>query len=203
MTPSPNRPGAGRLILCFGNPAREDDGIGPAIAERLEELSLAGVRVESNYQLCVEDALAAAESGLVVFVDAAESGPEPYSLERVQPREGADYTTHSLGPDQLLGLARLDFGRSPEAYLLAVRGYSFGWFVEGLTERAEANLEAALDFLVDFLRGSADGAPGLTRAHPKTHLGEQLNRAESSGGAPQREGDRAISGGDMARGGTG
>lgn len=157
------KPAAGSLVLCFGNPARADDGIGPAIADRLEALSLNGVAVESNYQLCVEDALIVAESALVVFVDAAVAGEEPFSFEPVLPRPGLDCTTHSLGPRQVLGLAEEVFGRSPESYLLAIRGYSFDMFKEGLTEVAEGNLEAALEFLADFFAYESRRGPERRR----------------------------------------
>jgi len=35
------------LVLGYGNPAREDDGLGPLIAERIGELGLAGVEVDN------------------------------------------------------------------------------------------------------------------------------------------------------------
>ena len=174
---------AGCLVLCFGNPAREDDGLGPAVAERLEKLKLESVAVESDYQLRVEDAPAVAESALLVFVDAAAAGEEPFSFSRVTPRPGLDYTTHSLGPGQLLGLAEEVFGRSPESYLLAIRGYSFDLFEEGLTERAQVNLEAASDFLADFLRRAAKaGAEGPGRSRRPSREAAGLGGDNAQGG---------------------
>ncbi|HUW42285.1 MAG TPA: hydrogenase maturation protease [Rectinemataceae bacterium] len=189
---------AGCLVLCFGNPAREDDGLGPAVADYLEKLELEAVAVESDYQLRVEDALAVAESALVVFVDAAAAGEEPFAFSRLEPRPGLDYTTHSLGPAQLLGLAEEVFGRSPESYLLAIRGYSFDLFEEGLTERAQVNLEAASGFLADFLRRAAKaGAEGQGRS-------QRLGRSRR----PSREAaelgrEAAGLGGENAEGGVG
>ena len=192
------RPAAGSLVLCFGNPARQDDGIGPGIADRLEalalaEVALAEVAVESSYQLCVEDALAVAESELVVFVDAAAEGEEPYSFERVVPRPGLDYTTHSLRPAQVLGLAEEIFGRSPESYLLAIRGYSFDMFEEGLTEKARVNLEAASEFLADFLRRSARTARRTAKAEAAGPCRSRL---------PGREREHASADGENAQGGA-
>lgn len=142
----------GILLLCYGNPAREDDGIGPALADRIERFSLAGVRVESSYQLCVEDAVGVAESRLVVFVDASVSGREPFSFQRIRPRSDDQFMSHSIEPGPLLGLTRDTLGRAPKSFLLTVRGYSFEMFKEGLTQRAEKNLDAALDFLIKLLR---------------------------------------------------
>lgn len=138
-------------ILCYGNPAREDDGLGPELALRLEKLSLDHVNVESNYQLMVEDAAIIADSKLVVFVDASLSGEEPFSFTQVAERPDAGYMSHSIDPGPLLALTRATFGRCPPAYALAIRGYSFEMFTEGLTGRASSNLSAAQSFLAAFL----------------------------------------------------
>jgi hydrogenase maturation protease len=140
------------LVLCYGNPAREDDGLGPAVAELLASSPVAGARVESNYQLLVEDAVAVSEASLVVFVDAAAAGPEPFEFRTIEPGETGGYMAHSIGPAQLLGLARELFGRSPAAYLLAIRGYSFEMFHEGLSRQASENLSRATEYLREFVR---------------------------------------------------
>jgi len=52
----------------------------------------------------------------------------------------------------VLALAAELFGKRPQARLLAVRGRDFS-VGEGLTARAEADLELALAFLASFLKG--------------------------------------------------
>jgi hypothetical protein len=47
----------------------------------------------------------------------------------------------------VLELARRLFGGEPEAYLLAVRGYAFNEFGEGLSAQARSNLARAVEFL--------------------------------------------------------
>jgi hypothetical protein len=50
----------------------------------------------------------------------------------------------------VLALCRELYGRTPQAWILAIRGYD--WDVgEGLSEGAERNLAAALDLLSDFI----------------------------------------------------
>jgi hypothetical protein len=44
------------------------------------------------------------------------------------------------------------YGKTPEAWVLAVRGHSFT-VGEGLTEKAGRNLDLALGFFRDFLKG--------------------------------------------------
>ena len=44
------------LLLGFGNPGRQDDGLGPALVQAIEEMEIPGVRAEADYQLNIEDA---------------------------------------------------------------------------------------------------------------------------------------------------
>jgi hydrogenase maturation protease len=143
LTPTP----ASVLIIGFGNPGRRDDGLGPAAAEMLEPLALPGVTVDSDYQLTVEDAAEAARHAYVLFIDADCTGPEPFALHRVRPGDSVSFSTHSVQPDGVLALARDLFQSTPAAYLLGIRGYAFNEFGEGLSERARANLAAAIDFI--------------------------------------------------------
>jgi len=146
------------LVIGYGNPGRLDDGLGPALAAELERLSPDGVTVEAGYQLSVEDAAAVAEHDVVVFADAAVEGAEPFAFERVTPSRGADFTSHSLEPRALAALAEDLFGSRAECWVLAVRGYEFDRFGEGLSGRARENLAQAVGFLTDFLRRRASAA---------------------------------------------
>ena len=78
-------------VLGIGNPAREDDGIGPAIIEAVDEKRLKDITVEANYQLTVEDAATVAEHDYVVFVDASVKDSEPFSFERVEPKRSDSF----------------------------------------------------------------------------------------------------------------
>lgn len=141
-------PGAARvLVIGYGNPGRLDDGLGPALAAALEELKLPGVTVEANYQLTVEDAREIAEHDVVVFADASLTGPAPFSFRRIEPKAGSHFSSHIVAPEAVLALAHELFGGKPEAYVLGIRGYAFDEFGESLSERARANLAAALEFL--------------------------------------------------------
>jgi hydrogenase maturation protease len=144
------------LLIGFGNPGRGDDGLGPALAEAVEGLSLPGVAVESDYQLAPEHAAAMLGCDLVIFADAALSGPEPYSFERLEPSQGVTFSSHSLGPREILGLAESISGGPVEGYLLAIRGYEFEPFTESLTARARRNLERALEHVVPILSGDTE-----------------------------------------------
>jgi hydrogenase maturation protease len=143
------------LLLGIGNPGRGDDGLGPAFAEKIETLRVPHLTVDSDYQLMVEDSAAAAEHDVVIIVDAAATGAEPFQLEPLVSSSHLEFSSHSVEPSGVLGLCEHVFGKKPEAYLLAIRGYEFDTLREGLSEHAAANLEAAIEFLTPLLHDPA------------------------------------------------
>ena len=142
------------LVLAVGNPSRGDDAIGPALAGRVEEARLPGVEVILEYQLQVENALDLVDRKRVIFVDAGTGTPAPFELTRVQPVAEFLHTSHALAPEAVLATYRRVTGNEPpEAWLLCVRGESFG-LGEGLSEGGAGNLEAAWLELIGRLRAS-------------------------------------------------
>ncbi len=138
------------LVIGYGNPGRLDDGLGPAVAAALDTERPLGVTVEADYQLTVEHAAMVAEHDVTILVDATVKGPDPFSFERVAATEGPSppsFSTHSVEPVELVGLARDLFGATGETWILAIRGWMFDEFGERLSPRATRNLEAALEFL--------------------------------------------------------
>ena len=139
------------LVIGFGNPGRLDDGLGPALAERIEALALPGVTVDANYHLTVEDAEAIARCDVVIFADAHTSVTEPFSLTPVTPAEHVSFSTHSLSPEAAVALARELFDATAEAYVLAIRGYEFNEFGQALSPAARENLDKAAAALASML----------------------------------------------------
>ncbi len=148
----PSRP---ILVYGYGNPGRQDDGLGPALVEQLEAWAQAekipGVAFDSNYQLNAEDALAVAESRAVVFVDAAKEGDAPFEFRPLAPQKEISFSTHAMPPESVLTLADELYGARPPAWLLAIRGES--WEPnEPPTAAARSHLAAAREFLQAWLR---------------------------------------------------
>ena len=140
-------------MIGFGNPGRRDDGLGPAAVERLRTRRIPGVSCDADYQLNIEDALAVAQHDLVVFVDAARGLREPYAFRPIKAASSFPPMSHALGPAAVLAVAAELYGRTPEAWVLAVRGHR--WTIgEGLSAKAEANLALAVAFLEGRLRGA-------------------------------------------------
>jgi hydrogenase maturation protease len=129
--------------------------LGPALVEALEERQIAGLTLDSNYQLTVEDSSAVAEHEVVIFADADASGPEPFSLRPARAVRGLEYSSHGVEPPAVLALAEEIFGRKPEAYLFGIRGYEFNMLAEGLSEKARQNLASAIEFIVPLLQSQS------------------------------------------------
>jgi hydrogenase maturation protease len=140
------------LLLGIGNPGRQDDGLGPALAEAVERLAIPGVTVDADYQLTVEDAAAVAEHEVVVFADADAAGEAPFSFRQVEPVRALEWSSHGVEPETLLGLVEEIFGRAPPAYVLGIRGRSFGELREELSDEGRRNLAAAVTFVEAWLR---------------------------------------------------
>ena len=138
------------LVYGYGNLGRTDDGLGPILAEKIEEAGLDNVFVDAAYQPSPEDAADVAEYGAVLFIDAILDGPECFALRKVDPSRTITFSSHIVDPSSVLAICQDVFGRVPEAWLLAVRGYNFD-FGEHLTEGGQKNLDAALSFAEFFL----------------------------------------------------
>jgi len=140
------------LLIGYGNPGRLDDGLGPALAAAVEEWAIPGVTVDADYQLTVEDASVVAEHDVVIFADAAVDGNAAYYFRTLEPMGDLSFSTHSVQPPAVLGLAAELFGKPIPGYCLSVRGYEFNEYREQLSEQAQTNLAAAVKFVAELLR---------------------------------------------------
>jgi hydrogenase maturation protease len=134
--------------------------LGPEIVEELEQLRLPGLTLDADYQLSIEHAADLGQSDKVIFVDAAVKGPEPFEVKRLKASRNIEFTSHTLGPEAVLAICQDTYQHTPEALLVAVRGYSFE-FAEGLTDRARQNKRKALEYIknqIDQWRGKKHGS---------------------------------------------
>jgi len=146
------------LLIGFGNPGRRDDGLGPRLAQAVEEAGVVGLDVDSDYQLTVEDAEAVSRYDMVVFADASFNGPAPYEFRSIEAGGAPGFSSHSVEPEEVLMLAKTLFGKTPRGYVLGIRGYEFNEFGEGLSGKAEENLKAAVEFVKGLRKEHGDEA---------------------------------------------
>jgi hydrogenase maturation protease len=142
------------LIYGYGNPGRQDDGLGNAFVDKFEEWvkikGWEGFTFDSNYQLNIEDAEAIRDKDLVIFVDASTEDIEDFILTPVSESSKVAFTTHAATPGYIVKLCTDLFSKNPAAYLLHIKGYQWD-FKEGIGEKAMANLELAMNAMKEKL----------------------------------------------------
>lgn len=145
----------GILIYGYGNPGREDDGLGNAFVEAIrswiEKNKLTNIELDSNYQLNIEDADMMAKKDIVLFVDASVEPIEDFCITTVEP-SGAkiEFTMHAVSPAFVLDLCQKIYGKNPQTYLLHIKGFQWD-FKEELSSEGDKNLNKALEFIKPLL----------------------------------------------------
>ncbi len=145
------------LIYGYGNPGRQDDGLGSRFIELCDawtkEQNLAQVYTDTNYQLNIEDAAEISGYDTVIFVDASVvEDLTDYKLETVEPDDARiEFTMHAVSVSYVVDLCQKIYNKSPKAYVLHIRGYEYD-FKEELTPKAAENMHAAFAHLKEFLK---------------------------------------------------
>jgi hydrogenase maturation protease len=137
------------LIYGIGNSGRQDDGLGWAFIDRLEQIRpRSRARLRRTYQLSLEDADLISRYTRVLFVDATKDpAVESFTLSRPEPKLDFSFTSHAISVPSILATTQQCFEHVPGAYLLAIRGYEWE-LQEGLTSPAQHNLSHSLEFLL-------------------------------------------------------
>ncbi len=145
------------LIYGYGNPGRQDDGVGNIFVEEMEKWvtknKIDNISFDSNYQLNIEDADTISEKDIVVFVDATIEDIEDFYIDKVNASEAkVEFTMHAVSPAFVLNLCNDIYNKYPETYLVHIKGYEWE-FGEGLTDKAQNNLNKAIDFVKNKILG--------------------------------------------------
>jgi len=155
------------LILGYGNPDRQDDGVAWHILRGLlshfqQELSndldinvsdsKYGIDYLFQLQLTPELASDFNRYDRVCFVDAHTGAvPEDVHIERITAKFQHSPFTHHLTPASLISIAETLHHRSPEAILVSVRGFQFG-FSQSLSEETASLTAPAIDTILKWLQ---------------------------------------------------
>ncbi len=151
------RIGSDKRVLFYGigNVGREDDGLGIYFIDVLEKINLSpNIKLQSNYQLNIEDALEISNYDLVIFIDATQS-PEaktPCEFLELQSSSEISFTTHAMSMESVLGLCEQLYNKKPKSYLLAIPGYEWG-INNQLSTRAKSNLMESINVIQNLMKG--------------------------------------------------
>jgi hydrogenase maturation protease len=150
------------LVIGYGNPSRQDDGVGLAVVNGLrvrarqapldegdDGFNDLGRELDTLFlqQLSPELAETLIDYEHVVLVD-AHFGVYPELVHRTEldPHAEAAIVSHHFKPGTLLALARQLYGRAPTAELISVRGYAFD-FTPELSPETARGVAAVIDDL--------------------------------------------------------
>ena len=154
------------LIISYGNPDREDDGVAWHILRALTiKLGLpspdsyedefpesATIDFAFYLQLTPEMAEDISAYEHVCFVDAhTGSIPESVRLIKVESEFQRSPFTHHLTSQSLLSMCETLYGKKPEAALLSVMGHRF-LFTRQLSEETAALVPEAVDLIWNWLK---------------------------------------------------
>ena len=153
------------LLIGYGNPDREDDGVAWHI---LQELTMRlGLNAPQSYedefpesalidfafylQLTPEMAEDISAYPYVCFIDAHTGNiPEPVRLIDVESEFQRSPFTHHLTPQSLLSMCETIYGKKPEAALLSVLGHRF-LFSRQLSEETAALVSQAVQLIWEWM----------------------------------------------------
>jgi hydrogenase maturation protease len=154
------------LILGYGNPDRQDDGVAWMIVKEVAERlaidppslddplvsSMSGnITLHVALQLLPEMAELISKYERACFVDAHTGRvPEDLSIEPLGAEFQKSPFTHHLAPQTLLSLSKTLYQNSPEAELVSVRGYEFG-FTNQLSTRTRMLAYQAVKHILAWL----------------------------------------------------
>jgi hydrogenase maturation protease len=151
------------LVVAWGNPLREDDGVAWHVIEALRALQprpfLPPMRLRHAHQLTPEMAESVSRTAGVVFVDARRDGaPGEVRCEPVAPAPATSSLAHFVSPQALLLYAEALYGRAPDAVLVSVTGERFG-MGEGLSPTVRHAVPRAVRGIVRQARAWAPSSP--------------------------------------------
>jgi len=140
------------LVYGYGNPGRQDDGLGILLAQKIEKWArdqgYDNINTDTNYQLNIEDAYNLNNYDIVVYADASIEEIDDFKFETIKPVINPAFSMHSVSPEFVIGLCQEMYNKIPEVYLMHIKGYKWEFMVD-LTEAAQENLEKAFLSLKD------------------------------------------------------
>jgi hydrogenase maturation protease len=155
------------LVIAWGNPLREDDGVAWHVLEGLRSLKprpgLPAPLLRHAHQLAPEMAECVSRAQGVVFVDARRDGtPGEVRCEEIAPSAGSNPLAHFLSPQALLLFAEQLYGRAPQAVVVSVAGERFA-MGEELSPAVRRALPRAIRAVVRQAKAWARASPQAVR----------------------------------------
>jgi len=158
-----------KLIIGYGNNDRQDDGVAwhvikellDTIGYQITDLELSDLQdyrtvdkdldVVFTLQLMPEMADFISNYCKVCFIDAHTGNQnEEIHYEAISPLFQQSPFTHHLTPQSLLSIAKSLYHKQPDAVLLSIRGYEFGFF-RTLSPQTQILVKETLPILLNWI----------------------------------------------------
>lgn len=162
------------LLLGWGNPDRQDDGAAwhvlaevarrsalPIPEELGEAFEPGGGDIELFFSLQLTPEMSEMIAGFdrVAFIDAHTGAvPRELNIRKLSPWFQTSPLTHHLTAESCLELAGQLYGSRPDAWLVSIRGYAFGFSRELSPATAEL-VEAAANHLMTWIESGSFPEP--------------------------------------------
>ncbi|MGB9681371.1 MAG: hydrogenase maturation protease [bacterium] len=131
------------LIIGYGNQTRQDDSLGPYVAEALEK-KLPNIDIEITQEIGPEFCEELINYGLVIFIDAGVEQEEELIIRELSSHFRSTPFSHHMHPETLLAITERLYNRCPKAYLVSIKGYSFDFGFE-ISSKAKTSAERAIE----------------------------------------------------------
>lgn len=161
------------LVIGYGNPDRQDDGVGwhilrnlaQRVGESIPDDPGASIEVETDLvdlmfilQIYPELAETISHYDRVCFVDAHTADiPEKISWIELSPEYEKSPLTHHMSPRTVLSISATIYEKIPEAVLVSVRGFHFE-FERELSPKTAELAKVATERIWDWINSSDQAA---------------------------------------------
>ena len=161
------------LVIGYGNPDRQDDGVGwhilrilaQRVGESIPDDPGASIEVETELvdlmfilQIYPELAETISHYERVCFVDAHTADiPEKISWIELSPEYEKSPLTHHMSPRTVLSISATIYDKIPEAVLVSVRGFHFE-FERELSPKTAELAKVATERIWDWINSSDQAA---------------------------------------------
>lgn len=146
------------LIYAYGNPGRQDDGLGIKLIEMLKfwlkKNKIPNIDLYCDYQLNIEDAYNISRYNTVIFIDSTRKRIKNFSFNKLKYNiNNISFTTHKITPETILFLNKKLFNSKIIAFLLTIKGYKWNYGI-GISNKAKNNLKKAFNYLKKYLKSN-------------------------------------------------
>jgi hydrogenase maturation protease len=153
------------IFIGYGNPDRQDDGVAwhvmrevaevlnftaPLLPEDPFDIDNDQIEFTFNLQLVPEYSEKISHFKRVCFID-AHTGAISEEVRGIEINAQYQHTpfTHHMTPHTCLQIAKTVYHATPNAFLLSVRGYEFG-FSNLLSKKTERLIPLAVEIIIDW-----------------------------------------------------